>query len=77
MELTGRGDYIQPLIQSIKLRNTLPARRSNDFVALRKSLMRRWIEKSAGNNAQLIKGNVIWTSQIAPSDNVRKGGRYF
>jgi hypothetical protein len=29
--LTGRGDYIQPSIQSIKLRNTLPALRSNDL----------------------------------------------
>ena len=29
-ELTGRGDYIQPSIQSIILRNTLPALRSND-----------------------------------------------
>ena len=31
MELTGRGDYIQPSFQSIKLRNTLPALRSNDL----------------------------------------------
>jgi hypothetical protein len=32
MELTGHGDYIQPLIQSIKLRNTPPALRSNDLL---------------------------------------------
>jgi hypothetical protein len=31
-ELTGRGDYIKPSIQSIKLRNTLPALRSNDLL---------------------------------------------
>src|SRR5258706_502524 len=31
VELTGRGDYIQPSIQSIKLRNTRPALRSNDL----------------------------------------------
>jgi hypothetical protein len=35
VELTGRGDYIQPSIQSIKLRNTLPALRSNDLLCLR------------------------------------------
>jgi len=34
-ELTGRGDYIQPTIQSIKLQNTRPALRFNDFVMLR------------------------------------------
>jgi hypothetical protein len=33
-ELTGRGDYIQPSIQPIKLRNTLPALRSNDLLCL-------------------------------------------
>ena len=32
VELTGRGDYIQPSIQSIKLRSTLPALRSNDLL---------------------------------------------
>jgi hypothetical protein len=31
-ELTGRGDYIQPSIRPIKLRNTLPALRSNDLL---------------------------------------------
>src|ERR1700716_2375961 len=31
-ELTGRGVYIQPSIQSIKLRNTPPALRSNDVL---------------------------------------------
>jgi hypothetical protein len=30
-ELTGRGDYIQPSIQSIKLRKRLSALRSNDL----------------------------------------------
>ena len=32
VELTGRGDYIQPSIQSIKLRNPLPALRSNELL---------------------------------------------
>src|SRR5712692_4655972 len=32
LELTGRGDYIQHSFQSIKLRNTLPALRSNDLL---------------------------------------------
>jgi hypothetical protein len=31
VELTGRGDYIQPSIQTIKLRNALSALRSNDL----------------------------------------------
>jgi predicted RNA-binding protein YlxR (DUF448 family) len=30
-ELTGRGVYIQPSIQSIKVRKRLPALRSNDL----------------------------------------------
>lgn len=30
-KLTGGGGYIQPSIQSIKLRNTLPALGSNDL----------------------------------------------
>jgi hypothetical protein len=36
-ELTARRDYIQPSIQSIKLKNTLPALRSDDLfdIALR------------------------------------------
>lgn len=29
---TGRGNYIQPSIQLIKLRNTLPALWSNDLI---------------------------------------------
>jgi hypothetical protein len=31
LELTGRGDYIQPSVQSIKLRKRLSALRSNDL----------------------------------------------
>src|SRR2546426_4091247 len=31
-ELSGRGNYIQPSIQTIKLRNTLPALRSDDLL---------------------------------------------
>ena len=31
-ELTGRRDFIQPSIQSIKLRNTLPPLRSNELL---------------------------------------------
>jgi hypothetical protein len=34
VELTGRGDYIQPSFQSIKLRNTRPTLRSNDLFDL-------------------------------------------
>ncbi len=32
VELTGRGNYVQLSIQSIKLRNTLTALRSNDLL---------------------------------------------
>jgi hypothetical protein len=32
VELTGRGDYIQPSIQSIKSRHTLPPLASNDLL---------------------------------------------
>src|SRR5258706_13020788 len=32
VELTGSGDYIQASIRSIKLRNVLPALRSNDLL---------------------------------------------
>ncbi len=31
-ELTGRGDYLQPSTQTIKLKNALPALRSNDLL---------------------------------------------
>jgi len=31
-QLTGRGDYIQPLIQSINLRNKLAALRFNELL---------------------------------------------
>src|SRR5258708_1406579 len=33
VELTGRGDYIQASMGSIKLRNVLPALRSNDLLS--------------------------------------------
>ena len=39
-ELTGRGDYVQPSIQSIKLRNTRPALRSNDLFGVAVMLRR-------------------------------------